>query len=351
MVQINSPRRKALKAPRVTLIASVASGMAAVLLGAPAGYRDTRQPPAWSSSALAAETMQQRGFADLVGKVKPAVISVRVMPNSAAKTSDNQRNGSVSPFRPGDFHEQFGFQNMPDELRQRRAPVTREGSGFFISADGYAVTNNHIVHDAMSVQVTMDDGTLHTAAVVGTDARTDLALIKVDGKNFPYVKFADRESRIGDWVVAVGNPFGLGGTVTAGIVSAHRRNIGARPYIDYIQIDAPINKGNSGGPTFDMDGDVIGVNTAIISPSGGSVGIAFDIPADTARMVVGQLKDKGYVSRAWMGLQTQPVPPEIAGSPGTRAKAPSSLSGNPRIRAPKPGPGQRTSSPRSTARR
>ena len=188
MVQINSPQRKALKAPRVTLIASVASGMAALLLGAPGGYRNTRHLAAWSSSALAAETMQQRGFGDLVAKVKPAVISVRVTTNSAAKTAGNQRNGSVSPSRPGSgigkFHEQFGFQNMRDELRQRRAPVTREGSGFFISADGYAVTNNHIVHDAVFVQVTMDDGTLHTAAVVGKDARTDLALVKVDGKNF-----------------------------------------------------------------------------------------------------------------------------------------------------------------------
>src|SRR5204862_1430446 len=132
------------------------------------------------------------------------------------------------------------------------------------------------------------------------------------------VKFSDRESRIGEWVVAVGNPFGLGGTVTAGIVSAHGRNIGAGPYSDYIQIDAPINKGNSGGPTFDMDGNVIGINTAIFSPSGGSVGIAFDIPADTAKMVVAQLKDKGYVTRAWMGVQIQPVTPEIADSLGMK---------------------------------
>jgi len=132
--------------------------------------------------------------------------------------------------------------------------ITGEGSGFFISSDGYAVTNNHVVSDAKSVQVTMDDGRIYTAKVVGTDPKTDLALIKVDGKkDFPYVKFADHTSRIGDWVVAVGNPFGLGGTVTAGIVSAHGRDIGAGPYDDYIQIDAPINKGNSGGPTFGMD--------------------------------------------------------------------------------------------------
>ena len=157
--------------------------------------------------------------------------------------------------------------------------------------DGYAVTNNHVVDHAKSVQVTTDDGTIYTAKVVGTDPKTDLALIKVDGKSdFPYVKFAERSPKVGDWVVAVGNPFGLGGTVTAGIVSARGRDIGAGPYDDYVQIDAPINKGNSGGPAFDVDGNVIGVNTAIYSPSGGSVGIGFDIPADTAKLVVAQLR-------------------------------------------------------------
>ena len=155
------------------------------------------------------------------------------------------------------------------------------------------MTNNHVVDHAKSVQVTTDDGTIYTAKVVGTDPKTDLALIKVDGKSdFPYVKFADHAPAVGDWVVAVGNPFGLGGTVTAGIVSARGRDIGAGPYDDYIQIDAPINKGNSGGPAFDVNGNVIGVNTAIFSPSGGSVGIGFDIPADTVKMVVAQLKDE-----------------------------------------------------------
>jgi len=154
--------------------------------------------------------------------------------------------------------------------------------------------------------------------VVGTDPTTDLALIKIDGKtDFAHVQFADHAPRIGDWVVAVGNPFGLGGTVTAGIVSASGRDIGSGPY-DYIQIDAPINKGNSGGPTFDINGNVIGVNTAIFSPSGGSVGIGFDVPAETARMVVTQLKDKGHVTRGWMGVQIQSVTPEIADSLGMK---------------------------------
>jgi serine protease Do len=181
------------------------------------------------------------------------------------------------------------------------------------------VTNNHVVDHAKTVQVTTDDGTKYTAKVVGTDPKTDLALIKVDGKSdFPYVKFADHGPRVGDWVVAVGNPFGLGGTVTAGIVSARGRDIGSGPYDDYIQIDAPINKGNSGGPAFDLIGNVIGVNTAIFSPSGGSVGIGFDIPADTAKLVVAQLENKGYVTRGWMGVQVQPVTPEIADSLGMK---------------------------------
>lgn len=204
--------------------------------------------------------------------------------------------------------------------RQRHQVITGEGSGFFISADGYAVTNNHVVDHAQSVQVTTDDGTIYTAKVVGTDPKTDLALIKVEGKkDFPFVKFSDQKARIGDWVVAVGNPFGLGGTVTAGIVSASGRDIGNGPYDDFIQIDAPINKGNSGGPAFDMNGNVIGVNTAIFSPSGGSVGIGFDIPASTAKLVVAQLKDKGAVTRGWLGVQVQPVTADIADSLGLKA--------------------------------
>jgi serine protease Do len=202
---------------------------------------------------------------------------------------------------------------------QHHHVIMGEGSGFFISADGYAVTNNHVVDHAKSVQVTTDDGTIYTAKVIGIDAKTDLALIKVDGKNdFPFVKFAQHTPRVGDWVVAVGNPFGLGGTVTAGIVSARGRDIGAGPYDDYVQIDAPINKGNSGGPAFDVSGDVIGVNTAIFSPSGGSVGIGFDIPAETAKMVVAQLQEHGHVTRGWLGVQVQPVSTSIAESLGMK---------------------------------
>jgi serine protease Do len=198
--------------------------------------------------------------------------------------------------------------------------VTGQGSGFFITADGYAVTNNHVVDKADTVEVTADDGKTYTAKVIGTDPRTDIALIKVEGRSdFPYVHLAEKSPRVGDWVLAVGNPFGLGGTVTAGIVSARGRDIGAGPYDDFIQIDAPVNKGNSGGPTFDVDGNVIGVNTAIFSPSGGSVGIAFAIPAPTVKSVVAQLKDNGKVTRGWIGVQIQPVTAEIADNLGLKA--------------------------------
>jgi len=217
------------------------------------------------------------------------------------------------------FFKQFGFPNLPNGMASGKRLISGEGSGFFISADGYAVTNNHVVDHAKTVQVKTDDGSAYKAKVIGTDPKTDLALIKVESdKTFPYVNFAEHDPRVGDWVVAVGNPFGLGGTVTAGIVSARGRDIGSGPYDDYIQIDAPINKGNSGGPAFNVNGNVIGVNTAIFSPSGGSVGIGFDIPANTAKMVVTQLKEHGHVNRAWLGVQIQPVTTDIADSLGMK---------------------------------
>jgi serine protease Do len=181
------------------------------------------------------------------------------------------------------------------------------------------VTNNHVVEGADKVEVTTDAGKTYTAKVIGTDPRTDVALIKIEGgSDFPYAKLSEGKARIGDWVLAVGNPFGLGGTVTAGIVSANGRDIGNGPYDDFIQIDAPVNKGNSGGPAFNMQGEVVGVNTAIYSPSGGSVGIAFSIPAATVKSVIAQLKDKGSVSRGWIGVQIQPVTQDIADSLGLK---------------------------------
>jgi serine protease Do len=317
-------QRKALSARRLVLMASAAGVGVALLFAGPGGFRPSLGMP----TANAAESALQHpaGFADLVTKVRPAVISVRVKINASAEPAMMQQDGDDQqqiPAQPGSpldkFFQQFGQQGRQNGGQQRRQTITGEGSGFFITPDGYAVTNNHVVDHAKSVQVTTDDGTIFTAKVVGTDQKTDLALIKVDGKSdFPYVKFADHAPQVGDWVVAVGNPFGLGGTVTAGIVSARGRDIGAGPYDDYIQIDAPINKGNSGGPAFDVEGNVIGVNTAIYSPSGGSVGIGFDIPAETAKMVVAQLKEKGHVTRGWLGVQIQPVTAGIADSLGLK---------------------------------
>src|SRR3954453_925072 len=268
------------------------------------------------------------GFADIVERVKPSVISVKVNINEkVAKDENGNNNNDDSPFQPGSPMERFfrrfgGPDGLPPGLRggpRGRGAVTGQGSGFFISPDGYAVTNNHVVDSADKVEVTTDDGKTFTAKVIGTDARTDIALIKVEGgSDFPFAKLSESKPRIGDWVLAVGNPFGLGGTVTAGIVSASGRDIGNGPYDDFIQIDAPVNKGNSGGPAFNMQGEVVGVNTAIYSPSGGSVGIAFSIPAPTVQSVVAQLKDKGTVNRGWIGVQIQPVTPEIADSLGLK---------------------------------
>jgi serine protease Do len=308
-------------ARRVALLATTVAGFgAAALVLAPnvAPRADLFGTPALAQNlSEKVQQLPQRpiGFADIVEKVKPSVISVRVKlerPANSALTDDDMPFPPGSPFER--FFRKFGGPNGPGG----KEVVTGQGSGFFISADGYAVTNNHVVQNAENVTVTADDGKTYTAKVIGTDSRSDLALIKVDGANFPFVKLADGSPRIGDWVLAVGNPFGLGGTVTAGIVSARGRDIGAGPYDDFIQIDAPVNKGNSGGPTFDVDGNVIGVNTAIFSPSGGSVGIAFAIPADTVKSVVAQLRDKGSVTRGWIGVQIQALTPDLAESMGLK---------------------------------
>jgi serine protease Do len=327
MTQFNDPDRGILSLRRLTLLGSAAVVGAALVLGGPLEYGH------FASQANAATAQAQQGpagFADLIAKVKPAVISVRVkVDQSAGEDSPNTSGEELQPYMQGSpfekFFRQFG-ENGPRGFEQRSMQphqmITGVGSGFFISADGYAVTNNHVVDHARSVEVTTDDGKTYTAKVIGTDPKTDLALIKVDGRSdFTFANFASDKPRVGDWVVAVGNPYGLGGTVTAGIISAQGRDIGSGPYDNYIQIDAPINKGNSGGPTFDGNGNVVGVNTAIYSPSGGSVGIGFDIPASTAKMVVAQLKDKGAVTRSYIGVQVQPVTPGIAESLGLKNAA------------------------------
>ena len=283
-----------------------------------------RSTPALAD-AVQVQSVQLPSFADLVQKVNPAVVSVRVKSQQPELSADNQ--DFPFQFQPGSpmerFFRQFRQQNPNnnDNPAPRRGFSMSLGSGFFISEDGYLVTNNHVVDNGSSFTVVLDDGTELPAKVIGTDDKTDLALLKVDSsRKFTYVKFADGKPRVGDWVVAVGNPFGLGGTVTAGIVSAEGRQIGG-PYDDYIQIDAPVNRGNSGGPTFDLNGNVIGVNTAIYSPSGGSVGIAFDIPAQTVSAVVKDLMQHGSVVRGWLGVQIQSVSQDIADSLGLKDAA------------------------------
>jgi serine protease Do len=331
------PRGSLLSARKFALMASVVAGLGVAVygFGSPLATSNIFATPAYADIN---KTMQPVGFADIVAQVKPSVISVKVNINEKVAKDDN--GDDDSPFPPGSpmerFFRRFGAPDgLPPGMRGGRGHViTGQGSGFFISADGYAVTNNHVVDGASKVEVTTDDGKTYSAKVIGTDARTDLALIKVEGgSNFPFAKLSEAKPRIGDWVLAVGNPFGLGGTVTAGIVSAMGRDIGNGPYDDFIQIDAPVNKGNSGGPAFNTDGDVVGVNTAIYSPSGGSVGIAFSIPAPTVKNVVAQLKDKGSVSRGWIGVQIQRITPDIAESMGLK-KAEGALVAEPQANGP-----------------
>jgi len=250
----------------------------------------------------------QAGFSELVTKVKPAVVNI-------ATSEMRQTRSENEP----DFPQDSPFAEMFRRFDHRgSAPEHALGSGFIIDAAGYIVTNNHVVDGAHKITVTLDDGSSHPAKIVGRDEKTDLALLKIDaGKPLPYVAFGDSgKEHVGDWVIAVGNPFGLGGTVTAGIVSAHGRNINEGPYDDFLQIDAPINPGNSGGPLFNQSGQVIGIDTAIYSPNGGSVGIGFAIPSDLASQVVAQLRDHGKIERGWLGVQMQPITPALAKAVG-----------------------------------
>lgn len=271
-------------------------------------------------------------FADIVERVKPAVVSINVFngePQSASDDDDDDKRRLPDgiPNLPEDHPLYEFFKNLPREFRMppgqgpRMVPRPRQatGSGFVISEDGYVVTNNHVIDGATKVTVSFEEQEKYEAEVVGTDPRTDLALLKIkaDGKKFPYVKFATTSPRVGDWVLAVGNPFGLGGTVTAGIVSALARDIGSGPY-DFMQIDAAVNRGNSGGPTFNLNGEVVGVNTAIYSPSGGNVGIAFAVPADVASQVVKELKEHGTVRRGWLGVRIQSIDEDVAASLGLK---------------------------------
>lgn len=282
-------------------------------------------PPCAGATEISTEiAAKQPGFADIVAKVEPAVIAVTVRLESEAQISadETEAPSHSQPFSENSPLYRYFFDSPEQQLPQPAPARHIEmalGSGFFISPDGYAVTNDHVIQHGVSFKIATEDGTTYTAKVVGADLRTDLALLKVDGGNdFPYVKLADHEPRVGDWVIAVGNPYGLGDTVTAGIVSARGRHIDADSYDDFIQIDAPINRGNSGGPSFDLDGNVVGVNTAIVSPSGGSVGIGFAIPAATVKTVIRQLREKGVVTRGALGVEIQPITPKIASALGLK---------------------------------
>jgi serine protease Do len=302
-----------LKKPVMTGAAAVALGIAAF------GAGQVLSPPLLKAQAIEAKAPVAAAalpsFADLVERVSPAVVSIEVTKSIPQPNED-------------DLEEQL--QRIPPEFREffRNMPKNKEGngnneargggSGFFISADGYIVTNNHVVSDASKITVTLKDGKELQAKVIGTDERTDIAVIKVEGNNYRYVQFETNTNvRVGDWVVAIGNPFGLGGTATAGIVSAlGREDVGGQNIADFIQIDAPINPGNSGGPTFDMQGRVIGINTAIVSGSGGNIGIGFAVPSSTAVRVTQQLMKGGQVAYGWLGVGIGDLSPDLADSYG-----------------------------------
>ncbi len=257
--------------------------------------------PAWGRPA-------PDSFADLAGKLLPTVVNI-----STSQTLKAPPQNAMPQLPPGSPLEDL-FKNFLGPKPNTPRHVTSLGSGFIIDPSGYIVTNNHVIEDSDQITVSLQDGTQMPANVVGRDTKTDIALLKVAPKKpLPATHFGDSDkARIGDWVIAIGDPFGIGSTVTAGIVSARNRNINAGPYDDFIQTDAPINRGNSGGPLFDMEGNVIGINSQIYTPSGGSVGIGFAIPANLAREVVGQLRQFGIARRGWIGVRIQPVTPEIA---------------------------------------
>ncbi len=272
--------------------------------------------PAWAKPA-------PDSFADLAAKLLPAVVNISTTQTIKAD-KDHPTGPDMPQFPPGSPFEEFfkdflnrnhGGEGTPQALPRH---ATSLGSGFIIDPSGLVVTNNHVIADADEITVTMQDDTNFKAEVVGRDTKIDVALLRIkSAKPLPSVKFGDSDqTRIGDWVLAIGNPFGLGGTVTAGILSARAREINAGPYDDFLQTDAAINRGNSGGPMFNMSGEVIGINTAIYSPSGGSIGIGFALPSNLAHPVLDQIRDFGHPRRGWLGVNIQSVTDEIAESLG-----------------------------------
>lgn len=309
---------------RMPIDKTAAVTMAAILAGAGGlGWTMGGKPSTVTSEPIRTEAVQterQSGdLADLIAAVKPAVANISVIGRQAATSgaapTPQFRAPPGSPF--GEFFRKH-FDQPPaagtphSHAREFRAV----GSGFIISADGYAVTNYHVVQQAEQINVILDDGSSYRASIQGRDPKTDLALLKIKpNKPLPFIEFGDsNRARVGDRIVAIGNPFGLGGSATTGIISARGRDIQSGPFDDFIQIDAPINQGNSGGPLFDMNGRVIGINTAIFSPNGGNVGIGFAIPSSQARTIIAQLRSNGHVERGWLGVQIQMLTQELADS-------------------------------------
>ena len=329
---MNSTKLKNLASSGLAVVAIALSGVAiyTTQAGAQTGARNGKPV---NTPAAAPTGAAPASFADIVQRVAPAVVSIDIEEKGPTRTayrgrgpsSQDDQDGAQNTPIPPELRRMFPqLRGQPQPDQEDQPPAKAMGSGFFISRDGYIVTNNHVVENAATITVRTNDERELKARLIGRDPATDLAVIKVEEKgDYPFVSFEDQaKPRVGDWVIAVGNPFGLGGTATAGIVSALARgaSVSGSNYVDYMQIDAPINRGNSGGPSFDLSGRVVGVNSAIFSPSGGSVGIGFDIPADVAQSVTKELISNGKIVRGYIGASVQPVTDEIAESLGVKSK-------------------------------
>ena len=304
---------KIAQAPKALLAVLMATTMLTGTAGA--------MSPAAATKPIVATTNLPGSFSKLIAQTRPAVVSIIVKKHVIRPSKTSDQGGR----RLDEFLKRFklppGAKAFPFPQPRGGRGQMGQGSGFLISSDGYIVTNNHVVDGAKEIDVRLGDKRRLKAQLIGADPKTDLAVLKVDGDDFQYVKFGDSDTtKVGDWVVAVGNPFGLSGTATAGIVSARGRDIGSGPYDDFIQIDASINKGNSGGPAFNRRGEVVGVNTAIFSPSGGSVGIGFAVPSNVAKNVVDSLIKHGKVKRGWLGVTIQSIGSDLADTLGLQSK-------------------------------
>ena len=317
-VPVTKPRTRVLVVSAAALALAMTAGVAAGFVWGGGGPPAVANPAAVAALPALAPSPMMLGasgympsLADIVERVAPAVVSLKAKVTGSAEPDVSDEDLENLPPSLRDFFEKYR-KGAPNQKSRPRGEV--QGSGFVIDPSGYIVTNNHVVANSTEIEVQFSDGKKYKAKLIGRDELTDVALIKIEGNRFPSVTFADDSRvRVGDWVLAVGNPFGLGGTVTAGIVSARGRDdVGGTTYTDYLQIDAAINRGNSGGPTFDMSGRVIGMNTAIYSPSGTSAGIGFAIPSGTVQRVVEELKKSGTVTRGWLGVQIQSLSDDAA---------------------------------------